>query len=191
MYALSKVLSRDENYANVVIIDAGGETTDVGIVFGGGIAATRTLSLGGRHMTRILAETFNVNMREAEELKVRYTLANISPDQALIIKESLDKVLALWVSGLEVLFSDFDGIRTFPSKVYLVGGASALNEVLEVLRKEPWTKHIPFKEPPSFERAYMSTLNGLVDYSSKTIEVEDIMPVSLAEVYLEMERGGV
>jgi len=187
MYALSKSLTNSSKDPNMILMDIGGETTDVGIVFGGGLIATRTLSLGGRHLTRAISETFGLPFTDAEEKKLRYSLGTLSPEEMENVEACLRNVLEIWISGVELLFSDFDGVKTFPSKIYLIGGGSSLGDVLTLLEKEPWTRNIPFKEPPVFERVSVSDLSYISDLTGKTVGHDDVMPAALSEVYLELK----
>ncbi|MBI4091117.1 pilus assembly protein PilM [candidate division WWE3 bacterium] len=186
LYALSKLLSEKKEDANMVIMDVGGETTDVGVVFGGGLVATRTLSMGGRHVTRVISEAFGMSFGDAEEKKIRYSLGNLDQEESFKIKECVGEVADLWLSGVELLFSDFDGVKTFPSKIFLVGGGALLGDILEKLNKEPWTRSIAFKEPPTFEKVAFSDLHGIHDLTGKITGLDDILPAAIAEVYLEL-----
>ena len=103
------------------------------------------------------------------------------------VEACLRNVLEIWISGVELLFSDFDGVKTFPSKIYLIGGGSSLGDVLTLLEKEPWTRNIPFKEPPVFERVSVSDLSYISDLTGKTVGHDDVMPAALSEVYLELK----
>lgn len=188
MYALSKCLSTKEGYENVILMDIGGETTDVGIVFGGGLVATRTLSLGGRHITRAISECFGLSLEDAEEKKLMYSLGTLDVDETARIKECVKDVLDLWLSGLEVLFLDFNGIKTFPSKIIITGGGSSLRGIDGFLAYDSWLRNIQFKETPIFEKAQIASLIRVVDSTAKATSGDDIMPASLSEVFIELER---
>ncbi len=187
MYALSKCLSVTEGYENVILIDIGGETTDVGVIFGGGLVATRTLSLGGRHITRAISECFSLSIEDAEEKKLMYTLGTLSVEESASIRDCIKDSLDLWLSGLEVLFLDFNGIKTFPSKIVITGGGSSLRGLDGFLAYDSWLKNIQFKETPIFEKASLNSLIRVSDLTGKATTGDDIMPASLSEVYLEME----
>ncbi len=187
MYSLNKSLSNSKADLNAIIMDIGGETTDVGIVFGSSLVATRTLSIGGRHITRAISETFGLSFVDAEEKKLRYALGTLYDFESQRIAECIKDVLELWLSGIEVLFSDFDGVKTFPSKILLVGGGSHLKDLLSLIEREPWTKNIPFKEPPTFERIKFSDIRDITDMTGKIQGQDDVVPAALSRVYLEMK----
>ncbi len=188
LYALNKSLIEKHEQVNLILMDVGGETTDVGIVFGGSLVATRTLSLGGRHITRSISERFGLSYSDAEEKKIRYSLGNLPEEENIKVYECVREVLDLWLSGIELLFSDFEGIKTFPSRIFLLGGGSSLKDLLSVLEKEPWTKTIPFKEPPIFDRLLVSDLSLVSDMTGKLTGQDDILPASLGGIYLEAAR---
>lgn len=186
MFTLSKYLCSGSDNSNMILIDIGGESTDVGVLFGGSLVATRTLSIGGRHVTRAISELFEIPMEEAEEKKIRYSLGGLSQEEAAEVGNSIREVIDIWISGIGVLFSDFEGVKTFPSQILLVGGGSSLKDLVEAMHKEPWTRNIPFKEPPTFARVSLQSLPGIEDATGKASGNDDVMPAAISEIFLEM-----
>lgn len=189
LYAFSKVVSQSEEDKNVLIIDMGGETTDVGIVFGGGLVATKTLSIGGRHFTKALSEVYGIPITEAEDIKIKYSLSLYSEQDMNRIKEAMREVREFFISGLELALSDFEGIKTFPSKVLITGGAVSLKDIDEGLSSFSWEKEIPFKSPPTFHKIGVNNLLGIKDMTQKVTQFDDVMCASLGKVFSEMVEG--
>ena len=186
MYSLVKSLgfSKGPIY-DCAIMDIGGELTDVGIVFGGGIVATRSLPVGGYHFTSQISKKMNIPYVDAEKVKCEYSFGNLSESENLIVQNSIGDVLDTWLSGVELLFAEFTGVKTFASKIYLVGGGAELPDIVEYISKEPWTKAIPFKSPPEFSKLSLSDLSRVVDKTGRVQSKSDIMPTSLSVIYLE------
>lgn len=188
LYAFTKglSLSKGKDY-DAVVINIGGEVTDVAVVFRGGVAATRSLDIGGAHFTKKLSEKMDMSFEDAEHKKMEYSYGRVNKDEEFMIKEHIDDILNVWLSGIELLFHQFIGVKTFPHKVYLTGGGSALPDIYEAISKEPWTKSIPFKSPPEFSKVTIEDLALIEDRMREVHSVEDIIPTSLSIVYLEIK----
>ena len=189
LYALAQSFSfsMEEDY-DAVLVNVGGEVTDVAVVFRGGIAATRSLDIGGAHFTKRLSKELDISFENAEHKKMEYSYGRVNKDEEFIIKGYIDSLLDTWVDGVELLFHQFTGVKTFPHNVYLTGGGAALPDIYEVISKEPWTKSIPFKSPPDFSKITIEQLPLVEDRMGEAHSIEDIVPASLSIVYLEV-RG--
>lgn len=177
---------------NALILDIGGETTDIAVVFGGGIISTKTLPVGGRLFTRALAEKFDLSFSQAEVLKLNYIRAEVEMDKIGKIKEALAPVLKLWLSGLQLSLGEFTGIKTFPTKIILGGGGSALPEIKEVLIANPWTQRFPFAHFPKINVVKKEDLLRIKDKIGKLSDPGDFLSSSLGVIGLEVveEKNG-
>ncbi len=66
------VLTDDERKQGVALIDIGGGTTDLAIVFGGGFWETKVFPVGGNHISNDIGWALHVPFPAAEDAKVRY-----------------------------------------------------------------------------------------------------------------------
>ncbi|MEN6479678.1 MAG: cell division protein FtsA [Anaerolineales bacterium] len=66
------VLTDDERRQGVALVDIGGGTTDLAIVFGGGFWETKVFPVGGNHISNDIGWALHVPFMAAEEAKVRY-----------------------------------------------------------------------------------------------------------------------
>ena len=188
LYSLVKSLSFSKNTDfDGVLMDIGGEVTEVGVVFSGGIVDTRSLDIGGNHFTHELSSNMDLSLQDAEHRKMEYSYGRLAESDALLVQGYMDNLLDIWLHGIELLFQDFVGVKTFAPKIYMVGGGAELPDIYEVTSKEPWTRSIPFKSPPEFIKLSMEDLPMVVDKTGKVHGMEDIGPASLSIVYLELE----
>jgi len=184
LYSLTRTLGgTGVKSFNTVLIDVGGETTDIAVIFGGAIVGSRTLGLGGRFFSEILSQKLGVSFNEADIRKVSYTDKKLSPENMEIIATSLDTLTPIWLDGLELALSDIEGVKTLPNQVIVVGGGSQLPEVIEFIRDYPWGKSLPFNWPltvkspgilelpikaeSNLEPGFFNTLVLGINYSSK------------------------
>ncbi len=182
MYALTKSL----NLQDAVVIDIGGDTTDVGVVFGGGVVASKVLNIGGMHFTRQLSNATGLTINDAEQKKLDFSLGSLQDNHTLLVENCLADVSKIWLNGLSLLFAEFDGVKTFASDLFLLGGASKLQLIMQGLENEPWTKAIPFKEPPTFSKISLDNMKHLHDATGNANQPEFVNALALAVIYKEM-----
>ena len=188
MYTLTESLKHKfGRHFDGVLLDMGSDLTDVGVVFGGGLVSQKTLPLGGYHFSQEISKKTGLTYFGAEEKKKQYSYSNLTETELVPVQESIEKVSALWVSGLELLFGEFVGVKTFASSVYITGGSAELPEMVDVLSSQPWTKSIPFKSPPEFAKLSINDLIFVRDTTGLCDTLEDIMPLSLSVIFLKMQ----
>lgn len=186
MYSLVKSLNdKKGDDFDGVILDVGGELTDVGVVFGGGIVSTRSIDIGGTHFTKALSAHMNLSFIDAEAKKLEYSYGRMQESDELLIKGYIDNLLDTWLTGLELLFQDFTGVKTFAPQIYMVGGGAEFPDIFDVVSKEPWTKSIPFKSPPEFSKLTIEDLSHVIDKTGKGNSLENLIPAALSIIFLE------
>jgi cell division protein FtsA len=183
MFSLVSALNNEPDY---IIINIDSDFTDVGVVFGGGIVATKCLPIGAIHFTKEISQKMGVTLQEAEKMKNSYIYNKLSQSEVLLVQNCLHDTLNVWLDGLELLFSEFSGVKTFASKIYLVGEGSKLPDIFEFIGSEPWTKSIPFKSPPEFFKIRLDNLPKIADSTGKADVAEYLMPASLSSIFLEV-----
>ena len=55
------------------------------------------------------------------------------------------------MAGIETALADFEGIKTFPPRIILLGGGANLPELKEGLTAYPLMRALPFASPPTVE----------------------------------------
>ncbi len=185
-YGLTKSLSysKGTDYDSV-IIDVGGGISDVAVIFGGGIVASRSIDVGGNHFTKALERGLSLNSHDALQKKISYSYGKLNESEDMIVKGYIDTCLDVWMHGLEIVFSDFTGVKTFAPYVYVVGGGMLLPDLFDVLVKEPWTKSVPFKSLPEFSKLSVEDLPLVEDRTGNAYALDLIIPAALSVVYLE------
>ncbi len=79
--------------------------------------------------------------------------------------------LDLWMEAVSTALSAFEGIETFPAKIYLAGGAASFPGLLEVAASYPWSRDHHFEVAPEVV----------------PLE-EDRLPLSLGQVALRINK---
>ena len=69
------VLDESDQKDNVMLLDIGGENTDIGIFDGGKFAYANSIPVGGENITNDISVVLGISIEEAEKLKRQYGLA--------------------------------------------------------------------------------------------------------------------
>lgn len=123
----------------VALVDVGASTTEIVIERDNQFRFTRSLNTGGNHITKAIAENFNMSFEEAEKLKRERGFAPTG-DPARDGKggEVIGKVLKRLVGEINRSFAFF---RTQPgggtvSRVVVTGGGACLRNMIPYLQRE-------------------------------------------------------
>ncbi|KAA3611130.1 MAG: cell division protein FtsA [Calditrichaeota bacterium] len=82
------VLDTDERELGVAIVDIGGGTTDIAMIFDGSVRYTSVIGLGGQHLTSDISQGLRTSADQAEDIKKKHGVAM----QSLIEADELIKV---------------------------------------------------------------------------------------------------
>jgi cell division ATPase FtsA len=127
---------------NAIVLDVGGQLTEVGVVIGGGVWGSRPLFLGGDLFTEVCG---------SEEKKIAYAQSRLGNEETFKLRQELKLALDLWHSGVEAALADFEGVKAFPEKIVLTGGGAKLPDLEESLSSYPLRKTLPFAAIPMVE----------------------------------------
>ena len=97
------VLTETEKELGVILVDIGGETTDIVIFVDGAIAYSSVIPLGGRHVTSDIAVGLRISLESAEKIKQwlgRTPKVPTMPDEKEIGKKKEEEILELKSLGI-------------------------------------------------------------------------------------------
>ena len=123
-----------------VFIDIGSNFTQIFLLNNGLIEHILEIKIGGDIFTKTLSEKLGLTHEEAENLKIKFSKGNISPNTGKIIQEFLSKPLNLWFDNLKQdlkkCCNDFD--LFLPKNFYIFGGGSLLPGIKNILKNGDW-----------------------------------------------------
>ncbi len=190
-YAVARAVSggRKDNYASI-IIDIGGGTSDIAIIDHGVVAGTKMFAFGGRVFSKRIATDLNIQLNEAEDIKIAYSGGKLPTAEIAKVRSALCKDMAIWSEGVEIGLREVeDDIDTYPTSIYICGGASALPEIKQALQEHPWLQVLPFAKFPKVEFLYPKLLSEIEDNTDSINDPADITPLALARMYLENKEN--
>lgn len=189
-YAVARCLEDDENETatqkNAIFIDVGGGTTDTAIVRNGSLEGTKMFTIGGRTFTKRLATAFNISFQEAEEIKIAYSSGKLEKQSEKIVREAMESDAEVWLAGVAFTLSEFRNLDALPPRILLCGGGCHLPEIKKVLQTKEWLEGLPFVKPPSVTVLVPKQIPRVHDRTKQLIDPQDITPMSLAHLGLEL-----
>jgi cell division protein FtsA len=166
------VIGNDANATmSAVLMDVGGGTTDIAVINDGGVQGTKMFGIGGRAYTRAIERELGVSFTRAEELKVGLSNNQAPQPKVPAIEGALTKTLDVWTSGVELALSEFTSkLDNLPNRLFLCGGGSSLDMLMERLEGSDWYADLPFTRKPIVQHIQPEQVVSIVD---KTGDVND------------------
>jgi cell division protein FtsA len=187
-FAVARAYSGSSNQDfSGIFIDVGGGTTDIAVVERGNVLQTQMFAFGGRVFSKQIAKELSLDLRYAEQRKVKYSNGELSRETAEKVRKIVMPVAQLWMKTLKVAFQNCDDVDTFPSHIYMCGGGSLLPEIKEVMLEFPWKKYLAFPVVPKIEVFTPNKLNNIIDKSGDLRNIYDITPSALAKFAYDKE----
>lgn len=170
VFALSNVF--EFNYPEEVekssfLFDVGEKQSIFGVFSGRELVMFREMSFGGFNLTRRIAESLQVDLEQAEQIKLQGA-ANLSEAQKQEVYRVVKEEIENWISEIRKVITFYT--TTYPQasevkKIFLSGGSSGILELEEKLVKEfslnveyldPWRRIE--KSPKNFDLKYLDEI---------------------------------
>ena len=185
-YAVARCMDFEDGNISAIFIDIGGGTTDIAVVENGSVVGTKMFALGGRTFTKRLAVELNISFMEAEKLKLAYTADKLEQKSKKIITDIIQNDTEVWLEGVILSLSDFKNVEVLPSRILLCGGGTHLGEIKEILNETKWYKKLHFGRTPQASFISPTDITNVIDESKKIKDQQDITPMSLVNIGIEL-----
>jgi len=166
-------------------MDVGGGTTDIAVINDGGVQGTKMFGIGGRAYTRSIERGLGLEFDEAEDLKLQLGTDALSKSQEQEAGEALQKTVDVWISGVELALSEFDQLDHLPHRMFLCGGGSSLQALMDELEKTNWYRQLPFTRKPSVHHIRPDQVVGIKDLTGNVNDHTYITALGLLRVGLD------
>lgn len=186
-FAVSRgVIGNDPN-ANMsaILMDVGGGTTDIAVLNEGGVEGTKMFGIGGRAFTRSIERDLSTDFEQAEVLKLAIDSDKVPTKKKGQIKESLQKTLDVWMSGVDLALSEFTKLDHLPHRILLCGGGSSLDMLMDELAEKNWYTSLPFTRKPVVQHINPSLVAGIIDKTGAVSDHTYITAMGLLRVGLD------
>jgi cell division protein FtsA len=185
-FAVSRAVIGNNPNQNLsaILMDVGGGTTDIAVINEGGVQGTKMFGIGGRAYTHAVERDLAVEFEEAEELKVGLSTNKVPVQQRPAVEAALGKTADVWIGGIELALSEFPKLDHLPHRMFLCGGGSSLDLLMNRLETD-WYKNLPFTRKPSVHHIRPGQVSGIRDMTGKVSDHTFITAMGLLRVGMD------
>jgi cell division protein FtsA len=186
-FAVSRAVIGDtpNQSLSAILMDVGGGTTDIAVINDGGVQGTKMFGIGGRAYTRAVERELNVDFDQAELLKVGLSTNQVPSQKRPAIETALGKTADTWIAGIELALGEFPKLDHLPHRMFLCGGGSSLDMLMDRLEDSNWYKQLPFTRKPTVNRIRPEQVVGIKDSTGKVNDHTFITAMGLLRVGLD------
>ena len=189
-FAMARCCATDEIYEfGGIFIDIGGGTTDIALIRNGGIEGTKMFTIGGRVFTKKIASHLGLSFADAEDLKIRYSRGEISPERAATLQKLIAPDAEVLVNGVALTLQQLAKSDRLPASIYLAGGGAGLPEIAAYLNAYPWLERLPFPREPMVRLLAPTDVRNIYDSTGLLLNQQDITPMGLGFQAIQEDEG--
>jgi len=170
---------------SAILMDVGGGTTDIAVINDGGVQGTKMFGIGGRAYTHAVERDLGVDFDQAEELKVGLSTNKIPTAKRPAVEAALGKTADVWAGGVELALSEFTKLDHLPYRLFLCGGGSSLDLLMERLAATSWYKELPFTRKPTVHHIRPDQVAGIRDITGDVTDHTFITAMGLLRVGMD------
>jgi cell division protein FtsA len=189
-FAVARAVIGNNNNQNLsaILMDVGGGTTDIAVINEGGVQGTKMFGIGGRAYTHAVERDLGVDFPQAEEYKVGLSDNSVPAAKKSAVESALSKTADVWVGGIELALSEFDKLDHLPHRMFLCGGGSSLDLLMDRLEQTEWYKTLPFTRKPSVHHIRPDQVAGIKDSTGKVNDHTFITAMGLLRVGMDTQQ---
>lgn len=186
-FAVARSVIGDDQSATLsaILMDVGGGTTDIAVIDDGGVQGTKMFGIGGRAYTRGVERDLGVEFETAEQLKLGLSTNKVPQRQVPALEASLNKILEVWMNGVELGLGEFTKLDHLPHRLLLCGGGSSLGLLMDKLHDSDWYTKLPFTRKPIVQYINPDQVVGITDKTGKVTDHTYITAMGLLRVGLD------
>jgi cell division protein FtsA len=144
------VIGNDPNQnKSAILMDVGGGTTDIAVVYEGGVQGTEMFGIGGRAFTRAIERDQNIDFVDAERIKLQLGSAHLPEHKVESITTAIDRTVDVWLAGVSLALEGFSELDHLPNQILLCGGGASLQLLVDRLKDDTWYRDLAFTKRPS------------------------------------------
>ena len=194
-FAVSRAVIGNNPNQNLsaILMDVGGGTTDIAVIHEGGVQGTKMFGIGGRAYTHAIERDLSVEFPEAEELKIGLSTNKAPVQQRPAVEAALAKTADVWIGGIELALSEFTKLDHLPHRMFLCGGGSSLDLLMQKLSEKEWYSSLPFTRKPSVHLIKPEQVAGIKDNTGDVNDHTFITAMGLLRVgtdTMQFNSGG-
>lgn len=166
--------------AQGILVDIGGAVTDLIWCGAGCPVVMESVAVGGHALTGALARKWGLTGGRAEQLKRAYSSGKLGADADSQIQAVLWSTLVKWLDDVETALARLSHDEPLPQHLYVLGGGSALPEMVDAIRSLAWSQRLHFARYPEVDCLKPTDVPGVVNRSGMGRELGDVSALALA-----------
>ncbi len=166
--------------AQSLLIDVGCGSTQLTWVRAGRPLALGAVPLGGAALSEALMRKWHLPQEKAEDLKRAYTGGKLVPEARLEVQDALLPAIQSWLHGTEAALEQMNQDQPLPAHILVLGGGSALPEVVDSVRALAWSRRLRFSRYPEVRCVRPADVPGVVNRTELGREPGDVAALALA-----------
>jgi cell division protein FtsA len=163
-----------------LLIDVGGGCTQITWARGGRPLSLAAFSLGGAALNEALVLKWRVSHARAGQLKHAYAAGKLAAEARVEVQETLLPAIQAWLQATEMVLEQMNEDELLPQQVLLLGGGSALPEVVDSVRALAWSRRLRFGRYPEVRCIRPADVPGVVNRTELGREPGDVAALALA-----------
>ena len=182
-FALTHAIDiKQYQYRNSLLVDIGGEITNIAFINDGIVLHTDCFSFGSRQFTQALAKEMDISFQKADQYKTDYAGGLLTQDTENSLNPIFRPLAELWIKQLKSKISQYN-LR--PRKIYACGGGTLMPEIKEILLSD-WYKDIAEYTRPVVKFIHPVDIEKLIDKTTFIKTPKEIPILALASVGLKL-----
>jgi cell division ATPase FtsA len=175
--------------AHGILVDIGGAATDLVWCSAGRPVVLESLPIGGHSLTAALARKWGLTAGKAERLKRAYSGGKLGAEAETQVRSVLWPTLLRWLEDTEATMSRLSHDEPLPQHLCLLGGGSALPEMVDAVRSLAWSQRLRFERYPEVSCLKPTDVSDVVNRSGGGRKLGDVSALALASWVAEQQRS--
>lgn len=132
------VRDRYMNHDSYLLLDIGGEVTDIGIVSKGVLKDSLSFPYGRKHLYRDICNNLKVELRDSYEIFSLYNKKTLSEKESLRLMPVLDSIKKQWNQSFRECVNTLPRTLTLPNVMFLTIDSDIKNWFVEIINGEEY-----------------------------------------------------
>lgn len=171
---------------NAILVDIGGKTTNITVISEGNVKKVKTFDIGGRTLTKDLAQELDLEFSKAEKLKINYLNKQNQKDISDKIEKVFNRDFSTIFTGIELSLGEFLDSNLLPSKILFYGGTSQILSESDIADKSVLKEKLPFLSKMRSSFINVSDISNIIDKTKKASNLQYVNSISLASFAFDL-----
>jgi cell division protein FtsA len=171
-----------------ILVDIGGAATDLVWCSAGRPIVIESMPIGGNALTGALAGKWGLTAGRAERLKRAYCGNELNAEAATQVQGVLWPTLLQWLDDMETALACLSHNEPLPQHVYLLGGGSALPEMVDAVRSLAWSQRLHFSRYPEVSSMRPTDVPGVMNRTGMGQALGDVSALALSSWVAKQQR---